>query len=204
MLEKIDKFKVASIFYICLQFILLIKFYALGNFKLAYYFCYHAPLLFAIAFYRKDIVMIRALIIIGLVGQSTWLLDYFLYLLSGNFILGSSKFILRYHGLVYIATLFSHLFSSLLALSLVYSSDLPRRTIGYAFIYLFIFYVLNLVHIIPESYNVNYVWKFESLGVLPFQTKLYLLYIFPLSILPGYYVQLMVKRIVKKRSLTYV
>ncbi len=203
MLEKIDKFKAASAFYICLQCVLLLKFYILGNFQLAYYFCYHAPILFAIAFYRKDVVMIRALIIIGLVGQSTWLLDYSSYLLFGDFILGSSKFILRYHGIIYIATLFSHLFSSLLALSLVYSDDLPKRTIGYAFIYLFIFYVLNIVHIIPESYNVNYVWKFESLGAFPYQTKLYLLYIFPLSIFPGYYVQLLVKRLLKKKSLVY-
>lgn len=75
---------------------------------------------------------------------------------------------------------------------------------GYAFVYLFIFYVLNIVHIIPESYNVNYVWKIESLGVFPYQTKLYLLYLFPFSILPGYFIQLMVKKIVEKRSLIYV
>lgn len=148
--------------------------------------------------------MIRTLIIIGLVGQLAWLLDYFLYLLFGNFILGNSKFILRYHGITYIATLFSHLFSSLLALSLVYNKDLPKRTMGYAFIYLFIFYVLNIVHIIPESYNVNYVWKFGSLGVFPYQTKLYLLYLFPFSILPGYLIQLMVKKLVEKRSLIHV
>jgi hypothetical protein len=193
-IKKIDKFIVASIFFVCLQALLIVKFSILQNFKLAYYFCYHAPILFAVAFYRKDIVMIRTLIIIGFIGQATWLLDYFSHLLFGFYVLGNSRFIARYHGGTYAATLLSHLFSTLLALALVWRTPLPKKTMKYAFLYFFIFYVLNIVHIIPESYNVNFVWEFEGFNVFPFNTELYLLYIIPLAILPGYYFQLAVKQ----------
>ena len=200
-IKKIDTFIVASIFFVCLQGILIVKFSILHNFKLAYYFCYHAPILFAIAFYRKDIVMIRSLIIIGLIGQAAWLLDYFSHLIFGVYVLGNSRFILGYHGIVYVATLFSHLFSTLPALLLVRKGPLTKKAMQYAFVYFFVFYVLNLVHIIPESYNVNFVWEFEGFDIFPFYTQLYLLYIIPLSILPGYYIQLAVKKISSTDSL---
>lgn len=196
-LYKIDKFRAAALFYVILQCALLLKFYILGNFRLSYYFCYHAPALFAFAFYKKDITFIRSLIIIGFVGQFIWLLDYFSYISFGTFILGNSKFILRYHGIPYIATLLSHLMSSLLALALIYKSEIPKKSIGYAFCYFVIFYFLNIFHVIPESYNVNFVWKFEGFDVFPFYTQLYLLYVIPLAILPGYYIQVFVKRIFK-------
>ena len=196
-LRKTDKFQYAAIFYVILQCALLLKFYILGNFKLAYYFCYHAPILFAFAFYKRNITLIRALIIIGFVGQVIWLMDYFSYISFGSFILGNSKFILRYHGIAYVATLLSHLMSSLLALALVYKSEIPKKSLYYAFCYFVIFYILNIIHVIPKSYNVNFVWEFEGFDVFPLYTELYLFYVIPFAILPGYYVQVFVKRIFK-------
>lgn len=194
---RIDKFKAAVLFYSLLQCVLLIKFYILGNFRLAYYFCYHAPALFAFAFYKRNIPFIRALIIVGFVGQVIWLMDYFSYISFGNFILGNSKFILRYHGIPYIATLLSHMMSSLLALALIYKSEISIKSIFYAYCYFILFYFLNIIHLIPESYNVNFVWEFEGFDVFPFYTQLYLFYVIPLALLPGYYIQIFVRRIFK-------
>jgi len=199
--NKIDKFTAAALFYMCLQLLLILKFYILGNFKLAYYFCYHAPLLFSIAFFKKDITLIQALIIAGFVGQIIWIIDYSSYLTTGSFILGNSKFVLRYEGIPYVATIASHFLSTLLALFLTRKSPISRKTHVYAFIYFFVIYALNIIHIIPESYNVNFVWHLEGFDVLPFHTKLYLLYIIPIVMLPGYYVQILVKKIYENNLL---
>ena len=152
---EVDKYLLAALFFLCLQAALLIKSALLNDFELLYYFCYHAPILFAIAFYKKDIPLIRGIIITGVVGQGIWSADYLSFLLSGRFLFGFSSSLLQYQGFIYMTTLLSHVASSFLALLLIKNEALPKKSLLYAFCYFLFFYSLSLLRIIPESANVN-------------------------------------------------
>jgi hypothetical protein len=192
---QVEKFRLASIYFILLQSFILVKLYVTGSISEIFYFCYHAPLLYALAFYRKDIVFVRALIVVGFIGQFVWSADFIYYLISGEFILGISHYMSRYHGLVYFVTLIAHIFSSTLALLLVCDEDISIKSAYYAFIYIAAVYVLSLLDIIPTTLNVNFTLSFRGIGAFPLHSKLYLIYVIFLNILPCYFLQVAIRKV---------
>ena len=169
---KINFTDVAA-FYLAMAVIVVIRdlvFYDIFNF---FWFCDIGLVLFAIAFFNRNIQFIKGLINIGLVAQSIFLLSIVVY--AGFKIQMNGLPVVLFHTswVNILVSIIIHLLSTNLALFLTYKEKNGASSLAYSLGVLLFLYVMSLL-LTPPSYNINYVFSSDFLGFnIPFYTFLW-------------------------------
>jgi len=151
---KKNKFYIAGSFFIILQILTFYKYFFLLDFSNMLWFCSHTPIIFGLAFLKKNITIIKTLISIGLIPQIIWIIDFLGKLIFGTFILGVTDYMFMEMPIFsYIIAIFEHFLSAILALFLTYKYKIKKKIFVYAFVYLLILLVLSLTLSTNANYN---------------------------------------------------
>lgn len=191
------KFKIVGSFFFILQLMLLYKYIFIAEFSNMLWFCSHVPFLFGIAFFIRNINLIKSLISIGLTIQIIWIIDYLGKLFLGIYIIGETTYMFNGMDIFsYTTSIFEHFFSSILALVIVYKYKPKKEIFIYAFIYLIIILILTLIFS-SESQNYNLVYNLKIFNefTFPGYSFVWIFMTMILIVIPTYYLQIILYRL---------
>ncbi len=181
------KYLYASIFFLSLQLLVIIKNLLTNNYIAFFWFCDFVPILFSIAFFLEDEQLAKGLINIGFIPQ----LAYFAILFSAvSFGIGTSQVfdILNSTRFYIFSSFILHLVSVNVALFLTYKARPQQKSLIYSFAFIFLMLLFSLLA--PDSLNANYIHHFDFFG----HTITYLIYFwiiltFVIVVVPTYFIQ---------------
>ena len=154
-----------------------------------FWFCNHAPLFFAVAFFinRSDIA--KGILNIGLLGQFLWAVDLF-FLLLGFEIFGFTSYVFEKSGYLGVFPILIHVFSTSVALLFTYDVKPEGKVLVYSGFYVAVMYVSTLVFT-NESSNVNCLYSVCGIESFAFFWYIYLwpVLFFVLLVLPAHFLQ---------------
>lgn len=186
-----DKYFYLALFFLFLQFIVIAGSYNTDNFDIFYWFCNHTPLFFSIAFFIRNISLVKSLINVGFLIQFVWLIDFLIALLFSYYTLGITRYVFEdLSGLTIFIPILIHIFSTNVSLIFTFKEKTKDIVLIYSFIYLVLLYIFTLFFTSVEN-NINCIYEICSLEFLtpPFYTFFWIPIMFILIILPSYYLQ---------------
>lgn len=188
---KLDKFLYLGLFFLFLQFVVILGSFRTDTFDIFFWFCNHTPLFFAIAFFIRNMNLIKAFINVGFLIQFLWFLDFLFALLFDFYIIGMTNYVFEdLVGFTILIPILLHIFSTNVALIFTFKEKTNYVVLFYSFFYLSFLFFLTFLFTSPEN-NINCIYEiceFESL-TFPFYTYLWVPVMFFLIILPTFYFQ---------------
>lgn len=172
----------AVIFYLLIQIFIIIGLLSQGVSYYFFWYCYHIPFFYALAFHYKKPQIIIGLMHVGLVVQLTWITDLVAHLFGGN-ISDQTTFIFQPGSLVFkIISIITHLFVPITALIWTYKLKPLPKSLLYSSGYIAGLYLITLFFSQPER-NLNCVFSICSDWVLSWHyTLLWPIYLMTLAV----------------------
>ncbi|MCA9496753.1 MAG: hypothetical protein KC589_07425 [Nanoarchaeota archaeon] len=196
---KFDKYFYLGIFFSVIQILVLIRNQILDEHILFFYYCDNIALFLAIAFFIRNIPLIKALISTGLILQLVYLIDLISYYLFGVQVTGATTYLANYSIFAMIITLLMHLATAFIALLFVFKEKNKLISLLYAFIYMCFLYFTTIFFTHPD-YDINCV--FNACGTSALYFEGFTTYWIPLGflflIIPTHYLQELIYFIHKK------
>mgnify|MGYP000126720072 CR=1 FL=1 len=196
MIINKDKFFYLGIFFLIVQTLVFIRNEILNDHILFFYYCDHIALFLSIAFFIRNIPLIKALISTGLILQLIYLIDLISYYIFGVEITGTTKYLISYDIFSMIVTLLMHLGTVFVALFYVYKEENKRISLFYALLYLIFLYTTTIIFTHP-SYDMNCIFNACGLSIsnINFYTKYWIGIAFLLLIIPTHLFQELIYKI---------
>lgn len=193
---KRNKFYIAGVFFLILQILLIYKYTHLAELGNMFWFCSHAPIIFAIGFFTNNKNIIKAMVSVGLIIQLIWIVDYFVFLINGVFIIGAADYMVYQPSVLsYLISVFEH-FSSIIALALIFKFKPEKKIFLYTFIYLLLTLILILSFSHPsENYNLTQNIIIFNEFTFPGYTFAYVFLAMLILVVPTYYLQILFYKI---------
>lgn len=197
----LDKYFYLGIYFSILQILVFIRNYTLNDNILFFYYCDHIALLLAIAFFIRNIPLIKAFISTGLILQLIYLLDLISYYLFSIKITGSTAYLTNYSLFAMIITLLMHLATAFVAIIFTYKEKNKSISLLYGFIYL-IFLYLSTIFLTPKEYDMNCIFNACSVNAIYFDgfTTYWILIAFIFLVIPVHYLQELIYHIFNKQK----
>ena len=197
---NLDKYKYLSLYFILIQILILIRNYLLNENILFYFYCDHIAFLLAIAFFIKNIPLIKALISTGIIAQTIYLTNLLTNLIFNFQIINLSTEYLTYSPLILAITIIMHISTILIALAFTYKEKNNIKSLKYAFIYTIALYITTILFT-PVKYDINCISNACGMSFFQFnQQKLFWPIItFTLLTIPGHYFQEFLYKISKTK-----
>lgn len=181
---------IGGIFFLLTQLFIIIVNINAQDYSFYYWFCNHTPLLLSIAFFTKKIQVIKGIVSVGLFPQMLWILDLIFNVFNVTLFGFTSYFFELESTLTIFSILLIHIFTTTIALLLVFLQDTKRSSLLYSFIYLVLLLIITFLFTNPAN-NTNCIY--EICGLEQFQIPLYTLFwpflTFIVFILPSYILQ---------------
>jgi len=178
-----------AFFYLAMAVIVVFRdlaFYDVYNF---FWFCDIGLILFAIAFYLRNVQLVKGLINVGLIAQFIFIVGIVAYSVFAIQIDNLPAHLFQTSWVNVIISVSIHLLSTNLALLLTYAKKNKPSSLVYSFAVLLLLYALTLAFT-PASDNVNYVFSSGFLGfAIPYYTFLWPLLAFLILVLPTSWLQ---------------
>lgn len=155
-----------------------------------FWFCNHVPFIFAIAFFFKEVQIVKALISVGFIAQILWIIDFLGKLLFDIFVFGFTAYVFDLSGLLLVTVILVHFFSTTVAIVFSATEDILPKSLWYSAAYIVVLYVSTIVFT-ASQYNVNCGYAlcgFEELSI-PYYTIIVPFVAFVVLVIPGYYLQ---------------
>ncbi len=180
----------AALFFLLMALIIVVRdlvFYDAYN---IIWFCDLVLFLFAVAFFMRNIQMVKGLINIGLIAQFIFISEIVMYVFFGVSLSSMPSTLLRTNPINIVLSIMIHLSSTNLALLLTYQRKTRRVSLLYSFLALLLLFVLSLAFT-PATDNINYVFSSAFLFglAIPFYTILWPLLAFAIVVMPTYWFQ---------------
>jgi hypothetical protein len=187
---KIDKYFYLGLFFSIVQILVFIRNEMLSDPILFFHYCDNIALFLAIAFFIRNIPLIKALISTGLILQFIYFLDLIANLVFNIQITGSTDYISNYTIFPLIVTMFMHLGTAFVALAFVYKEKNKIISLLYAFIYVCFLYFTTILFT-PEGYDINCIYNACNVSFIYFNgfTKYWIPFAFLLLVIPTHYLQ---------------
>ena len=149
------------------------------------WFCNHSPLLFAIGFFLGRREMGKALVIIGLVPQILWFMDFTVRLLLGTSVFGFTEYIFSRNLLGFVIGAVIHLCTTFVVCVLLIRDRVRYKTLMYACCYLLLIWSITLFFG-TQATNPNCIFLLCGIPSLtpPLYTQAWILYTFSIMVLP--------------------
>lgn len=152
-----NHYALVGIFFILLQFAIFIADVNLENYGNFFWFCNHAPLLFAIFFFMKKPELIKALVNIGFLFQFAWVIDFLSTIYLKVSPLGVTQYIFEGKmGWFVLVPILAHIFSTNLAFFLTYNHKPNSKILFYSIFYGFVLLISTTLFTSPQE-NVNFI-----------------------------------------------
>lgn len=200
-IQKNKNYLIGS-FFVLLQIGLLYKYIFLLEFSNILWFCSHTPIIFAFAFFTKNIKIMQTLISVGLIPQIVWIIDYIGKVFFGVFIFGATDYMfLDVPLLSYLISVFEHFLSAPLVLLITYKYKPNKKILLFAFIYLLILLILSLT-LTTEDYNYN-LTRHILIGeefTFPGYSYAWIFLAMIIVVIPTYYFQMFLYNLYKKKQ----
>lgn len=166
-----------------------------------FWYCNHAPLLFALGFLIKDKNLVHGLINVGLIGQTVWLVDFLFEFVFGVALFSLASYIFTDERPIFILLIpvVAHIFSTMLALYLIRKEEISRKSLIYSFGYIAVLFLITRIFTL-RYLNVNCVYDLciiPEMFEIPFYPMVWFIVTIIVVIIPSYYFQ---KIITKKIS----
>lgn len=191
MKNTLDRFFLLGLFFLFLQVLIFYSIIKIGNYELFLWFCDHSPLLFAIAFFMRNINIIKALINIGFLGQFLWLIDFLAKTIFDVYLFGITDYIFTGEiGLLNLIPILAHILSTFLALLFTFREKTKKNVLFISVIYLFALFILTLIFTSSVN-NINCIYQvcvYNNL-TFAFYTYFWPLIVFLVVIFPTYLIQ---------------
>lgn len=181
---------IGGVFFLLIQLFILIVNINAQDYSFYYWFCNHTPLLFSIAFFTKKIQIVKGIVSVGLLPQILWILDLIFNSINVTLFGFTSYFFELESTLAIFSTLLIHIFTTTVALLLVFSQNTKKISLMYSFIYLVLLLIFTFIFTDPIS-NTNCIYEICGLEqiIVPFYTILWPVLVFIIFILPSYFLQ---------------
>ncbi len=179
-----NKYHVASIFFLLLGIIAVMKNIMIGDYQGFFWFCDFVPFLFAAGFLMEDKHYVKGLVNIGLVAQFIFIACLILNFLGVRIIEFSG-----WSPIEIAVSVLLHVCSANIALLLTYKIKPTKKTLAYSAALMLLMFALTLMFTSPEK-NINYTNNTGFLKLsIPCYTYLWPVLFFGLIILPTQYLQ---------------
>ena len=191
-----------GVFFLVMQFFVIIANYPFDNVNVFFWFCNHVPLLFAIAFFLKDVQVIKGIINVGFLGQLVWTIDFIVRLIFGINFLNITGYLFETDSIFqWILVVFIHVFSTFVAFYFTYDKKPYMKSLLVSILYLILLYFFTY-GFTPEEENINWVYMI-GFG-LEITHPLYVLFwpfiTFIVVVLPTHFIQLYAYKLSKRVS----
>lgn len=199
--KYLNSFTLVAIYFLFVQILIIYGNINTNTYDIFFWFCNHTPILFSIAFFLKNIDIIKTLINIGFLIQFIWFLDLLSKIFLGFHILGITEYLfLRENLLANSISVIIHLFTTSIAILFTYKNKTKNIVLIYSFIYLIFLYFSTLIFTQVEN-NINCLYLICSLESLtfPFYNIFWILIMFVIIILPTFYFQKLLYFLSQKR-----
>lgn len=198
---KLDKYYFWALFFLSIQILVLIRNYIQEDNLKIFYLCTHIALLLSIAFFLKNIPLIKSLICVGLPLQLLYVLDLIPNLLFNFTITEWTNYVLNYNPFELTITILMHFLTTFIAILIVYKEENKKISLLYSFIYLCLLYS-TAYFFTPISYDTNCIHNSCNLEFLQFENNLipwFLINIF-IFVIPMYYLQEAIYKLYKRKN----
>jgi len=189
---KTYRYYLAGAYFLLLQIYVIFYLDLFASTSSFFWICNVIPFLFAMGFFTKNISLVRSLISLSLVIHIIWTIDFFSVIFFNSPILGGFTRYAFQEGTISILPMLAHLFSSSVALMVVYREEFnKKRILIYSFLLIVAFQLLAFAFTTPVD-NVNCVYEscvLSLVGAVPFYSQIYPIGFFILLVLPGYFLQ---------------
>lgn len=198
---KLDKYFYLGIFFLVIQILVFIRNYLFDDQILFFYYCNHIALFLAIAFFMRNIPLIKAFISTGLIIQLIYLADLIAMLFFNTPLTGSTAYLLNYSLFPFIITLLTHFGTVFVALIFIFREKNKIISLIYGFLYLCFLYLTTILFT-PKGYDVNCVYNACGASYMYFNgfTTYWIFIVFIILVIPTYYLQELLYYLSKKKS----
>lgn len=172
----------AMIFYFFIQILIAIALYTQGVGEYFFWYCYHVPLLYTIAFWAKNPQMIFGLMHVGIVVQLTWIADLLAHL-GGKNISNQATFLFQDGPMtIKVISIITHIAVPLTALFWTYKIKPNMTSLYYSLAYIPLLYLLTL-WLAPAGLNINCILQ-PCAQIMPtwYYTQIWPFYLFGLCL----------------------
>jgi len=198
---KFNKYSCLGLYFVIIQILVFIRNYLSKDYITFFYYCDHIALLLAIAFFLRNIPLIKAFISIGLISQLIYATDFISSFFFNKQLTGTTAYLSNYSTLALIITLFMHLGTTFVALAFTFKEKNKKNSLIYAFLYTSFLYFITILFT-PKEYDVNCVYNVCGKTYFYFDgfTTYWIILVFVFLIIPTYYFQELLYYISSKRK----
>lgn len=190
MLTKSRKMRIAGIFFLAMQALIMYANYRASRFDGLFWFCNHTPLLIGISFLigRKD--FIKAIINVGFLPQLIWTVDFLGRLFFGTCLFDVTQYVFEgLNGRDVLVAIITHMFAINIALFLTRKQKINKKVLLYSAVYLVSLLVVSFIYS-PVDKNVNFIKYFGAPAyTFPGYTALWAVLAFVIVVVPTYFIQ---------------
>lgn len=186
MTNENKKYYLLGFFYLTIQILIIYLNQGVKSNDIFFWFCNHAPIIFAIAFFTQQFDIIKALINVGLISQLTWTLDLLSKLLFNTYIFEVTSYIFEPQNTInMIYPIIIHVFSTLVALYFTYNIKPTTKTLYLSLLYTILLFIFTILYTSANN-DINCVYN--ACNILAVNPKLYLpiwpIMIFTIMVIP--------------------
>lgn len=199
---KKNKYQIIALWFLLLQILVLFENLIVYRYNIFFWFCDHAPLILAIAFFTKNKDLIKSIVNFGFIVQFIWVIDFLSKLILDKSALGVTNYMFTGElGFLVLIPLLIHSLSVNVAFIHTYKIKPTTKVLVYSAIYIISIFALSLAFT-PTERNVNCIHEICGLKQYTFQgyTSLWPILVFIIIILPTQGIQWLVYKWDKKRK----